>query len=235
MHYNMLKSSWPRLLAETVEEPDWVSMGWTKPVEALSIDDVREWCDEYYALEWPQEVLAWMVAGTGNLALFRYLVEKVGLDLEYIGGGGKGGCALLHAARNGMHQTVAYICEHASAAHLAHTMNEKADASHGVGWGSLGALGTAAYSGHAESVRVLLAHGAAVDARLPTSGWTVLHGAAEQGRHECVRLLLAAGADASVRDAAGQTPLDLVDDTGFCGQQHEETRRLLREWATTSA
>ncbi|GLH12589.1 Tonsoku-like protein, partial [Gryllus bimaculatus] len=55
-------------------------------------------------------------------------------------------------------------------------------------------LHRAAFDGHAESLRELLAKGADVKAN-DKKGWNPLHIAAEAGHPECVRELLAKGAD----------------------------------------
>ena len=59
-------------------------------------------------------------------------------------------------------------------------------------------------------VKVLLAHGADVNARRH-GNQTPLHRAAEWGRPQILRALLAAGADPNARDDDGKTPLDLAN------------------------
>ena len=99
--YMTYRSTETRLLAESTDEPDWVAQGWSKPFEELEESDVEAWCQDMYGLHYlvdgkPQEDLAWFVAGTGNLPLFRYLIETAGLNIEYVGG--SGGSALLNAS-----------------------------------------------------------------------------------------------------------------------------------------
>jgi uncharacterized protein len=62
-------------------------------------------------------------------------------------------------------------------------------------------------------VKVLLAHGARVDAATP-EGMTALHYAAAQKDPEVVKLLLAAKAGPHARNAAGETPLDIAKRVG---------------------
>lgn len=66
------------------------------------------------------------------------------------------------------------------------------------------ALAYAACGGQAEVVRLLLAHGAAVDARDPGGG-TALIGACNAAHLGTARLLLEAGADVSLRNDSGYT------------------------------
>ena len=69
-------------------------------------------------------------------------------------------------------------------------------------------LGLAAFFGHADAVRVLLEHGAAVDqADRSRFGNTALDAAVAANHADVVRALLAAGASVNVRDAAHYTPL----------------------------
>ena len=84
------------------------------------------------------------------------------------------------------------------------------------------ALHTAADSGHANVVRLLLDGGAdalVVDAESRTP----LHLVALAGHGLCVKALLDAGADPEGKDGAGQTPLALAE-----GQRHMGTARMMR-------
>ena len=76
-------------------------------------------------------------------------------------------------------------------------------ASRARGWT---ALMVATVEGQMEVVRVLLGHGARVNAA-NMSGWTALRFAVSMGETEILRLLLEAGADANLADSGGQTAL----------------------------
>jgi ankyrin repeat protein len=70
------------------------------------------------------------------------------------------------------------------------------------------ALHFAAFFGHADAARFLVAHAADVDAR--GTGWmigTPLHSAASRSHAEVVGVLLEAGADPDARQSGGWTPL----------------------------
>jgi len=70
-------------------------------------------------------------------------------------------------------------------------------------------LHAAAAGRHAEIVRILLEHGAWVNAR-QHGGWTALHAAAQNGDTGLAQLLIAAGADIQARADNNQNPLDLA-------------------------
>jgi ankyrin repeat protein len=67
------------------------------------------------------------------------------------------------------------------------------------------ALNYAALNNHPDAIRILLAHGAAIDSTSVT-GFTALHHAAERCSLEAARALLAAGADAARPSADGEAP-----------------------------
>ena len=69
------------------------------------------------------------------------------------------------------------------------------------------ALILASYNGRAAATRILLDHGAAVDAPDRARGNTALHGVAFKGYDEIAEMLIAAGANVDARNAAGQTAL----------------------------
>ena len=68
----------------------------------------------------------------------------------------------------------------------------------------------AAFSGHVEVIKILLAAGAPVDALTTPGHSTPLLWAARQGHVEAVLELLAAGASREVRNAEGKTALQLA-------------------------
>lgn len=69
-------------------------------------------------------------------------------------------------------------------------------------------LGLAAFFGHADAVKVILEHGAAIDARDKSRfGNTALDAAVAADHADVVRILLASGANVNVRDASDYTPL----------------------------
>lgn len=74
-------------------------------------------------------------------------------------------------------------------------------------------LHSAVASGNAESVALLLAHGAEADAR-QTGGWTALHSAAKQGSMPMCQALLAAGADPHAPSDDGKSAIDLAQEAG---------------------
>ena len=74
-------------------------------------------------------------------------------------------------------------------------------------------LGLAAWHGREEIMRMLMAHGADVNAASPT-GWTALMLAALGGHMESIDMLLEAGADVNARTAAGTTAISVALDRG---------------------
>ncbi len=80
---------------------------------------------------------------------------------------------------------------------------------------------SAVAAGDVESVRLLIAAGAAVSA-VQEGGFTPLHQAAQAGQVEILRLLLDAGASPATKADDGSTPLDLAQRGG-----HAEVVRLL--------
>jgi CubicO group peptidase (beta-lactamase class C family) len=83
------------------------------------------------------------------------------------------------------------------------------------------ALNWAAINDHADTIRLLLRHGASINA-VNLSGFTALHHAAESGSMDAARALLEAGADSSLRSSAGETASDVARRKG-----HREVARLI--------
>lgn len=74
-------------------------------------------------------------------------------------------------------------------------------------------LHLAAWSGHPQAVKLLLAAGANVGLAA-TDGVTALHFACMKGQAECAQALLAGGARVHVANAKGQTPLHFAVQSG---------------------
>lgn len=75
-------------------------------------------------------------------------------------------------------------------------------------WSNVTPLYRAASSGNVEIVRLLLRHGAHVDAAVEPAKWTPLHRAAMFGDEATIAAILDAGADATAIDLAGKSPFD---------------------------
>jgi ankyrin repeat protein len=89
-------------------------------------------------------------------------------------------------------------------------------------------LHSAVATGAVEVVRLLIAHGADVNARQQDE-FTPLHGAAENGNIEIVQMLLAANASVNSRKEGGITPLGIAEE-----KQREEVITLLRKHGGTA-
>jgi ankyrin repeat protein len=77
--------------------------------------------------------------------------------------------------------------------------------------------------GHTNVVKVLLSHGAEINAR-ETNGWTPLHLVAYWNRTNLVEFLIANKADVNAEDNHGGTPLRLA-----VRKRHEEIAASLRQ------
>lgn len=67
---------------------------------------------------------------------------------------------------------------------------------------------------HLPIAQILLAHGAAVNAR-QAGYFTPLHGAVQNGQAEMVELLLSNGANPQARSVDGKLPLDIAQEKGY--------------------
>jgi uncharacterized protein len=74
-------------------------------------------------------------------------------------------------------------------------------------------LHSAASARNLEAARVLLEHGAPVNAR-QHGGWSPIHAAAQNGDHAMVDLLLQHGADTKTTNDDGKTPASLAKEKG---------------------
>ena len=89
-------------------------------------------------------------------------------------------------------------------------------------------LHSAAAGSWVEISRLLIAHGAPVDAR-QAEDFTPLHSAAQNGCLEIIQGLLAAGADVNAREAEGKTPLAFA-----LAENHQKAAELLREYGASA-
>jgi len=93
------------------------------------------------------------------------------------------------------------------------------------------ALHAAAYWGRLSIAKLLLAHGANVNAISAGNRWTPLHDASYKGQVKVVRILLQNGANPDAKDKDGATPLDVCSKNS-----HRKTvaiRAIFREYATS--
>jgi ankyrin repeat protein len=89
-------------------------------------------------------------------------------------------------------------------------------------------LHSAASSRNVAAARILLEHGAPVNAR-QQGGWVPIHAAAQNGDLDMVELLLAHGANVEIANDAGKTPAMVARDKG-----HAEIVGLLERQAAKS-
>ena len=86
------------------------------------------------------------------------------------------------------------------------------EADNSSGWT---ALHRAARNGHVAVTRLLLEHGADVNASARDSnGWSSLHGVARNGNYLVLPILLEFGADVKAKDSLGRTALDGATQMG---------------------
>ena len=92
-------------------------------------------------------------------------------------------------------------------------------------------LMTAALSGKADAVRLLLTRGAKVDTKEPYKGQTALMWAAAEGNTAAVDVLLEAGADLKLKSNGGFTPLLFavrnahIDTAGHAAEARRQRQR----------
>lgn len=86
----------------------------------------------------------------------------------------------------------------------------------------------AAHTSDAESVQVLLEHGASVEARTSNLGETALFAGARELSFDVVRLLLAAGARVNARDSSGGTVLHAVAGQDYNGLEDRRVAEMCR-------
>lgn len=70
------------------------------------------------------------------------------------------------------------------------------------------ALHAASYAGRLEAARALVQAGIAIDAQGPFNGYTALHDAIWQNNIDVAKMLIDANADLTLKNHAGQTPLE---------------------------
>lgn len=85
-------------------------------------------------------------------------------------------------------------------------------------------LHSAASARNLEGARLLLEHGAPVNAR-QQSGWAPIHAAAQNGDREMTELLLSHGADRVIANDQGQTPSRIAREKG-----HVEVAELIEKF-----
>lgn len=67
----------------------------------------------------------------------------------------------------------------------------------------------AAYNGHTQIAKALIASGMEVDIKCE-NGYTPLHFAARKSNEEIIKFLLSVGADPLIKSSRGSTPLDFI-------------------------
>jgi ankyrin repeat protein len=76
------------------------------------------------------------------------------------------------------------------------------------------ALHAAAYAGRTEAARLLIEHGIDIDKQGPHNGYTALHDAIWQNNVETARVILLARPNLTLKNHAGQTPLEMARSRG---------------------
>ncbi len=72
------------------------------------------------------------------------------------------------------------------------------------------ALHAAAYAGRTDAARLLIAHHIDIDKQGPFNGYTALHDAIWQNNIDTAKVIIEAGANLTLKNNAGETPLDFA-------------------------
>jgi hypothetical protein len=220
--------------AESVDEPDFVALGWSKPLEELTAEDCKRYCARWGMEWWPDHSVekaagCFWPAQEGNLPMLRYFVEV--LEIDPMPPNPIGVSALHCAARQGLNKIIRYLVAKAGervghdTPELRAWLNLRTN-----GLLKLVPIDGAAVSGHPSTIKLLASLGADIHARR-SNGRTPLHSAAAYGHADCVRELLALGADPEAQADDGSKPADLL--TRSCSlfamptTQHDECLALL--------
>jgi ankyrin repeat protein len=195
--YVQLSVTRPMLLAESLDEQDWVALGWSVPYDRIGETELSAYW-AHYGLQWPQPESAMVIpALEGNLPMLRYFIERAGCSAACASPSGLS--PLIAAARGGHRAVVCYLCERLTVAEINF---QTADS-------GLSALADAARRNHPMVLRELLKHGASVDIRR-SDGKTPYLLAVREGHALCASILLAAGADPCSADYDGHSASDLI-------------------------
>ena len=195
--YVQLSVTKPMLLAESLDEPDWIALGWSVPFDRIGEAELSAYW-AHYGLQWPQPASAMVIpALEGNLPMLRYFIESVGCSPAVSSPTGL--TPLIGAARGGHLSVVCYLCQRLDIADIDFQMESS----------GMSALADAAMRNHPKVLRELLKHGARADIRRQ-DGKTPFLLAMSRGHVQCARILLAAGADPSATDYDGRSACNLM-------------------------
>ena len=202
----------PLILAETVDEPDFVAEGWSKEYEKLGPEDYETFCrggngfQGGYDSDPERDVnmMGWNAAMMGHLPMLMYCIERLHVSPSFKNAYGMS--MLMMTGRFGHSRCMRYLCERCV------RDDNRAEIDYVSAGLGLSAMCDAAKCGHASCITTLIEFDAQVDPRRK-NGKTPLHEAAANGHTECVRLLVEAGADVAAVDNAGKTPADLAAES----------------------
>jgi hypothetical protein len=202
----------PLMLAESMEEPDFVAEGWSKSAAEITRSDYEAFCRGGNGRQGGYDshpdrdanMMGWNSSMMGHLPMLQYCVETLCVSPTFKNAFGMS--MLMMCGRFGHAECMRYLCEHLAM----HEQHAEIDyVSGGLG---LSAMGDAAKGGHAECMRCLIEFGAFVNP-VRKNGKLPLHEAAANGHTECVRLLVEAGADVESKDNEGKTAADLAAES----------------------